>query len=121
MGSGNARQMPAWCLHNDACPLSVYHVAEAFGVSVRTCNRRLAAAGIGTLADVVGFSRTLRAALRLERDETPLSLIAGEMGFPDAHALRMQLKRRLGLTPTQCRAGEVRLTVMKSLPRLAAR
>ncbi|MDP1860824.1 MAG: helix-turn-helix domain-containing protein, partial [Gemmatimonadaceae bacterium] len=92
--------------------MRVNQVADNFGVSIRTCNRRLADSSIAPLVDIISYCRALRAALLLEDADRSVAFVAAELGFPGDQALRMHIKRRLGVTPTMCRGGQVREHVL---------
>lgn len=115
-GAGMARVMLVWCLHGAMRPMRVNQVADNFGVSLRTCNRRLADSSIAPLVEVISYSRALRAALLLEDADQPVAVVAAELGFPGDQALRMHIKRRMGVTPTICRGGQVREQLLDALP-----
>jgi len=74
--SGRARSMQRCALLGAVRPLRAGQLANWFGVSERTCNRRLDEGGLGSLRDVIRYSRAVRAVCTLVARKGSLAQVA---------------------------------------------
>lgn len=74
--SGRARSMQRCALLGAVRPLRAGQLANWFGVSERTCNRRLEEGGLGSLRDVIRYSRAVRAVCTLVARKSSLAQVA---------------------------------------------
>ena len=77
-------------------------VADELNTSVRTLQRRLAAAG-WTYNDIVDDVRFAVARQRMARPDTPLKAVAAELGFSEQASFTRAFRRWIGLTPREYR------------------
>lgn len=115
--SGRSRTIFGCALQKAASPLRASDVAAWFGSSVRTCDRRLSEGGVGSLSHVIGYCRVVRAACMLATSHHSIVGVALALRFPSEQALRMQVRRRLHVTPSECTAESVLRIVGDALPR----
>ncbi|MBF9266730.1 GlxA family transcriptional regulator, partial [Paracidovorax cattleyae] len=87
-------------------PPSVSELADAFAMSPRTLARHVrAATGQSPLA-LVQAVRLNRARLLIENSRMPVDLVAQEVGYIDATALRRLMRRGAGANPSAFRTRE---------------
>jgi AraC-like DNA-binding protein len=79
-------------------------VARELGVSARTLQRRIAAAG-GSFQQLLGDARRDLGREYLARPEVELKEVAYLLGYDDANSFHRAFRAREGTTPTQWRAG----------------
>lgn len=106
---GLARAVEGWCYRNGFRDVEAERAAKHFGVDRKAVYRVLRAADLPPISMLVQNARLLHVAVQL--DETPLSIseIASSLGFPGDSALRMLVRRNLGISSTELRArGAVR-------------
>ena len=92
-----------WAEANLAADLNVERLAERAGQSLRTFQRRFAAATGRSPAAFVEDLRLDRAKV-LIASGVPLKVVAGDVGYPDAGRLSPAFRRRIGLSPSVWRA-----------------
>lgn len=83
---------------------SVSGLARSLYLSRRALGRRFAQYGLPVPSRCLHFGRILRASLRILGSDDPLSQIAFELGYPDSFALSNQMKRLVGVRPTELKA-----------------
>ena len=119
--SGRARSILRCALLGAVRPLRAGQLANWFGVSERTCNRRLEEGGLGSLRDIIGYSRAVRAVCTLVARKGSLAQVAAELAFPGTQAVRMLLRRRLRIAPRECRADNLAQVATAATPRARRR
>ncbi|MFC3227580.1 GlxA family transcriptional regulator [Marinibaculum pumilum] len=92
-----------WAEANLATDLNVERLAERAGQSLRTFQRRFAAATGRSPAAFVEDLRIDRAKM-LIASGVALKVVAGDVGYPDAGRLSTAFRRRMGLSPSVWRA-----------------
>lgn len=81
---------------------SLCAVAHELNLSVRTLQRRLAAAG-WTYNDLVDDVRFAVARQHMARPDAPLKAVAAELGFSEQASFTRAFRRWIGLTPREYR------------------
>jgi AraC-like DNA-binding protein len=81
---------------------SLCAVADELNLSVRTLQRRLAAAG-WTYRDLVDDVRFAVARQRMARPDAPLKAVAVELGFSEQASFTRAFRRWIGFTPGEYR------------------
>jgi len=81
---------------------SLGSVADELNLSVRTLQRRLAAAG-WTYNDLIDDVRFAVARQRMARPGAPLKAVAAELGFSEQASFTRAFRRWIGLTPREYR------------------
>jgi len=97
------RDVQNWVLENLAQPLSVDHLADRAGMSVRNFARNFKRETQTTPAEFVERARLDTARRLLEETKQPMKWIAGVAGFGDANTLRRAFLRQLGVTAADYR------------------
>lgn len=82
---------------------SVEGLARGIYLSRRALGRRFQEAGIPVPSHWLHFGRVLRAAIRIQADNTPLNQVAYDLGYSDGFALSNQMHRLTGLRPSEVR------------------
>jgi transcriptional regulator GlxA family with amidase domain len=102
-------QTRAWAMTRLDQPLTLADLARHAAVSVRTLSRRFhAETGLSPLQWLL-HQRVERARELLETTTLPVDQVARASGLGTADSLRQHLARRVGLTPSDCRATFSRL------------
>ena len=81
---------------------SIGAVADELNTSVRTLQRRLAAAG-WTYNDLVDDVRFAEARQRMARPDAPLKAVAAELGFSEQASFTRAFRRWFGVAPREYR------------------
>lgn len=82
---------------------SVNALARSVYLSRRALGRRFTNSGLPVPSHWLHAGRILRATLRLQDPDSTLSQIAFELGYPDGFALSNQMKRLIGIRPSDVR------------------
>src|SRR5690606_23081172 len=82
---------------------SVSQLAKRLYTSRRTLGRQFAGADLPVPSHWLGFARVLHVALHLQREPQAIVRIAMNMGYPDGFTLSNQMKRLIGMRPTELR------------------
>jgi len=82
---------------------SVTQLAKRLYTSRRTLGRQFAAAGLPVPSHWLQFARVLHVAVHLQREPQAVFRIAMNMGYPDGFTLSNQMKRLIGMRPTELR------------------
>jgi AraC-like DNA-binding protein len=82
---------------------SVNALARSLYVSRRALGRRFGALGLPVPSHILHFGRVLRAYVRSQEENLPLSAIAFDLGYPDAFSLSNQMNRLVGVRPSEAR------------------
>jgi AraC-like DNA-binding protein len=97
-----AADLARWMAHDLAAAHRVADAAAALGLSLRTLQRQLAAAGT-SYRSLLGEVRVRRAAVYLARPGTTLAEIGFLCGFADQAHFTREFTRRAGLPPARYR------------------
>ena len=96
--------MLRWCLQRvDRESVTVAALAEAFDISPEALARKLKRAGLPSPRALIAWARLLSVARRLDEPSRHVDAIALEFQFGSGSALRGQLMRYTGMTPTDLR------------------
>lgn len=96
--------MLRWCLERVGREqVTVAALARAFSISPEALARKLKRAALPSPRALIGWARLLSVARRLEERERRVDAIALEFQFGSGSALRGQLMRYTGMTPTDLR------------------
>jgi AraC-like DNA-binding protein len=96
--------MLRWCLERvDRETVTVSALAEAFDICPEALARKLKRAGVPSPRALIAWARLLSVARRLEDRKRGVDAIALEFQFGSGGALRGQLMRYTGMTPTDLR------------------
>lgn len=90
-------------LHHSGQLTSVADLARHMYLSRRTLGRHFARAGLPVPSHWLQFGRLLRVALMLQRDSASVGRIALRANYPDGFTLSNQMKRLIGVRPTEVR------------------
>ncbi|MEK9499745.1 helix-turn-helix domain-containing protein [Gaopeijia maritima] len=82
---------------------SVNALARGVYLSRRALGRRFTNNGLPVPSHWLHISRLLRATLRIQGSDEPVAHIARSLGYPDAFALSNQMKRLVGVRPSEVR------------------
>lgn len=82
---------------------NVSGVARRLFTSRRTLGRHFAAAGLPVASHWLQFARLLLAIMRLQTTDLTISRVALRMGYPDGFTMSNQMKRIIGLRPSEVR------------------
>jgi AraC-like DNA-binding protein len=82
---------------------TITQLAKRLYTSRRTLGRQFAAAGLPVPSHWLQFARLLHVALRLQREPHAVFRIAMRMGYTDGFTFSNQMKRLIGLRPTEVR------------------
>lgn len=82
---------------------SVNALARGVYLSRRALGRRFTKQGLPVPSHWLHLARVLRATLRLQGSEEQLARIARSLGYPDGFALSNQMKRLVGVRPSEVR------------------
>lgn len=102
-GDHQILEIQNWMELNSDQHMSIPELADRVGLSVRTLERRFAAA---TGSSPYGYLRTIRmqkAKSLLSRSAKPLKVIAAEVGYEDDSSFSQAFKKYIGLPPGQYR------------------
>lgn len=98
-----ARDVIQFTIERGDQPWSVRELASSLGIPRKTLDRRLAKAITLTARELIGWSRLIALAMRLESSAASADAIAAELRFASPSAMRNLLQRYAGLTPTEVR------------------
>lgn len=82
---------------------SVEALARGVYMSRRALGRRFQTSGIPVPSHWLHIGRVMRAAVRLQADDTPVNAISYDLGYADGFALSNQMHRLTGLRPSDIR------------------
>jgi AraC-like DNA-binding protein len=82
---------------------SISALARRMYTSRRTLGRHFAADGLPVPSHCLQFARLLHVVLRLQSDDSAIFRIAHRAKYPDGFTLSNQMKRILGIRPTEVR------------------
>lgn len=82
---------------------TITQLAKQLYTSRRTLGRQFAGAGLPVPSHWLQFARVLHVALHLQREPHAIFRVAMRMGYPDGFTLSNQMKRLIGLRPTEVR------------------
>ncbi|MEJ2217400.1 MAG: helix-turn-helix domain-containing protein [Gemmatimonadota bacterium] len=82
---------------------SVSKLSSALCMSRRTLGRHFAAAGLPVPSHWLQFARLLHAIFQLQRNGPSVFHVACKLGYPDGFTMSNQMKRILGLRPSEIR------------------
>lgn len=93
------------CQIFDAAPQvrSISKLSSMLCMSRRTLGRHFAVAGLPVPSHWLQFARLLHAVFQLQRNGLPVFHIACKLGYPDGFTMSNQMKRILGLRPSEVR------------------
>lgn len=83
---------------------SVNGLARRFGSSRRTLGRHFEGAGLPEPSRWLQFARLLYVSLHLQRNRCSVGRAAAELGYPDPFTMSNQMKRLIGLRPSEIKA-----------------
>lgn len=83
---------------------SVNALARGVYLSRRALGRRFTNRGLPVPSHWLHLSRLLRATMRIQGSDEPLAHIARSLGYPDGFALSNQMKRLIGVRPSEVRS-----------------
>lgn len=86
----------------DGAPNDPAAIARALGMSARTLQRRLREAGTSLQKELIGF-RVEAAKKRLIESDTPVTVIALDLGFATPQHFSRQFREATGVAPTEWR------------------
>lgn len=91
-------------LHSAPAASNVSALARRLFTSRRTLGRHFAAAGLPVPSHWLQFARLMHAATMLQKNQRmPMSRISSHLGYPDPFTMSNQMKRLLGLRPSDAR------------------
>lgn len=82
---------------------SITQLAKRLYTSRRTLGRQFAAHNLPVPSHWLQFARVLHVAIHLQREPHAIFRIAMRMGYPDGFTLSNQMKRLIGMRPTELR------------------
>jgi AraC-like DNA-binding protein len=83
---------------------SIARLARRLYLSRRTLGRHFADAGLPVPSHWLQFARLLHVSINLQNETTAVFRIAARAGYPDGFTMSNQMKRLIGVRPTEVRA-----------------
>jgi len=97
------RRLKTFCLDHLTEPLSVERMSQHVGLSRRSLEMKLQAAGMLSPYEFLTELRLAEAKRRLRSTDAHMEEIAEQSGFTDARAMRKRFQARLGVSPREWR------------------